>query len=214
MKQTQPLRDKNGLTEEEFLAAYRADRFERPSVTVDIILFDRGRVLLIRRGGHPSIGKLAFPGGFLEPNETVEQAAARELMEETHTQHIEIHQLPVFSLPHRDPRTRILTVPFLAHLTEADDIVAGDDAADASFWDIRATDHGETITFLLSRDGTEEQVTVRREHMPSTFAGDVLYRTQGDSPLAGDHAEILAAAWDAEQAFCRQKMPAKPKSAE
>ena len=53
------LRDKNGLTEKEFLTQYDASRFERPSVTVDIILFRGDSVLLIRRAGHPSIGKLA-----------------------------------------------------------------------------------------------------------------------------------------------------------
>ncbi|MBO7158450.1 MAG: NUDIX hydrolase, partial [Clostridia bacterium] len=82
------LRDKNGLTEAEFLARYDASKFERPSVTVDIILFRGDSVLLIRRAGHPSIGKLAFPGGFVDPHETVEEAARRELWEETHVKDI------------------------------------------------------------------------------------------------------------------------------
>ena len=51
------LRDKNGLTESEFLAAYDASKFERPSVTVDIILIYENKVLLIKRGGHPFLGK-------------------------------------------------------------------------------------------------------------------------------------------------------------
>ena len=128
------LRDKNGLTEKEFLARYDASRFERPSVTVDIVLFRGDSVLLIRRAGHPSIGKLAFPGGFVDPHETVEEAARRELWEETHVKDILCKQLPVQSKPDRDPRTRIITVPFLAcMLDENQEAKADDDASEAKF---------------------------------------------------------------------------------
>lgn len=198
----EPLRDKNGLTEAEFLAAYRADRFERPSVTVDIVLFDCEQVLLIRRGGHPSLGKLAFPGGFVEPDETVEQAAERELLEETHVSGIAMRQLPVFSEPKRDPRTRIITVPFLAQQTGVSALQAGDDARDAAFWQIAAEDTGTRITFRLSHEGEQVCTTVMRQQPPAGVLGNVRYTVVGDSPLAGDHAAILAAAWDAWQA-CR-----------
>ena len=81
------LRDKNGLTEQEFLASYHAGDFPRPSVTADIMIFSRDerglKVLLVRRGGHPCLGQWALPGGFVEPNETIGHAAARELEEET-----------------------------------------------------------------------------------------------------------------------------------
>ena len=61
------LRDKNGLTEREYLAQYRADKYPRPSVTVDVCIFSRAadgalRTLLIRRGGHPFLGWWALPG--------------------------------------------------------------------------------------------------------------------------------------------------------
>ena len=69
------LLDKNGLTEREFLAAYRADRYPRPSVTADIMLLsetpDGVETLLIRRGGHPYLGCWALPGGFAGPSERV-----------------------------------------------------------------------------------------------------------------------------------------------
>lgn len=196
-----PLRDKNGLTEEEFLASYRADRFERPSVTVDIVLFAGEYVLLIRRGGHPFLGKLAFPGGFVDPGETVQQAAFRELREETHVRNVSLKQLPVFSDPHRDPRTRIITVPFLALPTGSPEeliktVSADDDAADAAFWSFSVRDERDLLTVALQKGEERESFTVRRLP-PEPDCLDTLYAVEHPSPLAGDHAAIFAAAWDA-----------------
>ena len=81
-----PMLDKNGLTEEEFLRGYNSDRYPKPSLTADVVMLTRGqdmRVLLICRGGHPCIGMYAFPGGFAEASESIEQTAMRELREET-----------------------------------------------------------------------------------------------------------------------------------
>lgn len=193
------LLDKNGLTEEEFLAQYDASKFERPSVTVDVVLLHEGRVLLIRRGGHPFLGKLALPGGFVEPNETVYTAAKRELYEETHASGIVCKQLPVCSAPDRDPRTRIITVPFLAHLTGETSVSAGDDASDAKFWNYRVQDDGDTLTVTLQNGSETERFSVRRTFPDTSFPEDVQYTVIGDSPLAGDHAAIFACAWDQEQ---------------
>lgn len=193
------LRDKNGLTEQEFLKAYDASRFERPSLTVDIVLFTEHRVLLIRRGGHPFLGKLALPGGFVEPNETVAEAAKRELYEETNLTDVALKQLPVFSEPHRDPRTRIVTVPFLAYPQSGiERLCAGDDASDAAFWEIAAEDRGDRLLFNLQNGEKTERFAVRRliPDGQAPFPPDVLYTAEKDSPLAGDHGEILACAWD------------------
>jgi len=198
------LLDKNGLTEEEFLARYDASRFERPSVTVDIVLLHEGRVLLIRRGGHPFIGKLALPGGFVEPNETVYTAAKRELYEETHAEGIVCKQLPVCSAPDRDPRTRIITVPFLAHLTGETAVSAGDDASDARFWDYAVQDDGTTLTVTLQNGAETECFSVRRTFPDTDFPEDVTYTVLGDSPLAGDHGAIFACAWDEEQRISKK----------
>ena len=81
------LRDARGLTESEAIARYRSRNYPKPAMTADIVVFAREgeglKVLLIRRKGHPYIGKLALPGGFANENEPVEQTAARELEEET-----------------------------------------------------------------------------------------------------------------------------------
>ena len=190
-------RDKNGLTEAEFLARYDASKFERPSVTVDIILFRGDSVLLIRRAGHPSIGKLALPGGFVDPNETVEEAARRELLEETHVKEILCKQLPVQSRPDRDPRTRIITVPFLACMVnENQEAKADDDASEAKFWQVSAEDRGTQVTFTLRYKEEAVTFTVERYHPAGTVPEVVAYRVVGEDPLAGDHGEILARAWD------------------
>ncbi len=193
------LLDKNGLTEKEFLAQYDASKFERPSVTVDIIIIKDNKVLLIKRGGHPSIGKLAFPGGFLEPNEDVYTAAMRELQEETNLRVISLKQLPVASEPNRDPRTRIVTVPFLARVAD-DNAVAGDDAADASWYNVSKTElptpKGTIIEIKLSQKGVSQSLKVLRTEDKAGVRQDPIYKNVGESPMAGDHAELLAMALD------------------
>jgi 8-oxo-dGTP diphosphatase len=92
------MRNKDGLTEKEFLERYDPSKFERPSVTVDMLIFtvlskdaeDNRRlpdkdlyVLMIKRRDHPCIGRWALPGGFVNMNENLDEAAQRELKEET-----------------------------------------------------------------------------------------------------------------------------------
>ena len=198
------LRDKNGLTEEEFLAQYDATKFERPSVTVDVVLFRGDSVLLIRRGGPPSLGKLAFPGGFADPNETVETAARRELWEETHVENILCKQLPVQSRPDRDPRTRIITVPFLACMVdETQEAKADDDASEAKFWDVSVEETDGVMNFTLRYGQEEESIRVQRYHEDGMFPGVHSYRVVGKNSMAGDHGEILARAWDEKEKLKR-----------
>ena len=76
------------MTEEEYLEHCKTMAFARPCVTVDMLIFSMNKeqqleLLLIKRGGHPFKGKWAIPGGFVEINESLEEAAARELKEET-----------------------------------------------------------------------------------------------------------------------------------
>ena len=92
------LKDMESMTEEEYLAQYKPSDYERPSVTVDMLIFtitrnQRLAMILIKRGGHPERGKWAIPGGFVEMDESLEDAAARELKEETDLDHIYLEQL-------------------------------------------------------------------------------------------------------------------------
>lgn len=133
-------RDAEGVTLRDFLKSYDPGRFERPSVTVDILIFKKGdagpKLLLIERGRHPSFGKLALPGGFIEMDESLEDAAARELLEETGISGISLRQLGAYGDVGRDPRTRIISVAYTAIAGGDVSARAGDDAADAGFYDV------------------------------------------------------------------------------
>ena len=151
-----------GQTEAEFLALYDPSKFERPSVTVDMVIFCENKVLLIKRANHPFIDTWALPGGFVEPDETCEQAATRELLEETGVEAYP-EQLRTYSDPKRDPRTRIITVAFTQVLEKMPEAKAGDDAADARWFDISVSEkgftltHGETV-LTLSPDGKSADI--------------------------------------------------------
>ncbi len=194
------LRDANGLTEKEFLAQYDASKYEHPSVTVDIIIIQDNKVLLIKRGGHPCLGKLAFPGGFVEMNEDVYSAAARELLEETGLKARSLRQLNVASQPHRDPRTRIITVPFLAEVEDIHDLAAGDDAMAANIYSFsykKLESRGITIFEIALASQTERFVfKVQKSFDKTGLRADPIYKAVGENPLAGDHAEIFTMALD------------------
>lgn len=116
-------------------------KYPRPAVTADCVVMTREavpQVLLIERGAEPFKGDWAFPGGFLNMDETTEQCAIRELEEETRLKVFDIHQIGAYSKVDRDPRGRTITVAYLA-LVDAPIAVTGqDDAARAEWFSIDA----------------------------------------------------------------------------
>ena len=114
--------DVNGLTEREFLAEYKPGDYDRPSVTVDMMVLRMKedlscmQVLLIKRKAHPEIDKWALPGGFINIKESAYEAACRELKEETGLTDIYLEQLYTMSQPDRDPRMRIIDIAYIALL--------------------------------------------------------------------------------------------------
>ena len=136
------LRDKRGLTEAEAIERYRAKNYPKPALTADIAVFARDgenvKLLLIRRGGHPFLGCWALPGGFADESETIEQTAARELREETGLTDLPLHLVGVYSAPGRDPRGWTVSAAY-AVCVEAGKLraEAGDDAAEARWFDVR-----------------------------------------------------------------------------
>src|SRR5947208_6793305 len=115
------------------------DPYEFPAfaVTVDVVVLtmSEGRlhVLLVRRGVPPFEGTWAIPGGFKRPTETLDEAAKRELLEETGVDSASLlRQFGAYGDPGRDPRMNVLTVGYCAVLREVGDVIAGTDAAEAS----------------------------------------------------------------------------------
>lgn len=134
------------------------------AVTVDVVVLTlRGPelcALVIRRGEAPYKGRWALPGGFVLPEEDLDQAAARELAEETGlASGFHLEQLRSYGAPRRDPRMRVVTVAYLALAPDLASPIAGSDAADARFVPIAdlldgarlAFDHGQILRDALER---------------------------------------------------------------
>ncbi len=103
--------------------------YRNPTPTTDVVVIEDGQVLLVRRGREPYKGRLALPGGYIEYGETVEDAAVREVSEETSLCIELVEILGVYSDPSRNPRHHTLTVAFIGRRVSGE-AQAGDDAAD------------------------------------------------------------------------------------
>ena len=127
--------DAKGLTEKEFLKQYDPDKYTKPSLTADILVFREKQgspdsdILLIKRKGHPFIDHWALPGGFAERGEAIEHTAARELEEETGVSNLKMELVGIYSKPGRDPRGWTVSAAYMAVVTDKQvKPVAGDDA--------------------------------------------------------------------------------------
>jgi 8-oxo-dGTP diphosphatase len=154
--------------------------YPRPSVTVDVIIFTLSegdlQVLLIQRGHPPFAGMWAIPGGFVGIDESLEDAAQRELEEETGVHDVYLEQLYTFGDRGRDPRGRVITVAYFALVpSDATQLYAGQDASDARWWSVYdlpplAFDHADILTYALQRLRYKlEYTAVGFELLPETF---------------------------------------------
>ncbi|MDE6522842.1 MAG: NUDIX hydrolase [Muribaculaceae bacterium] len=134
-------------------------KYPHPAVTTDCVIFgfdgEELKVLLIERGIDPYKGHWAFPGGFLNPDESAETGALRELKEETGIESAYIEQFHAYSAPDRDPRERVITIAYMA-LVKIQEARGGDDAADAKWFPIGKTpslafDHDLILRDALTR---------------------------------------------------------------
>jgi len=129
-------------------AGYDPSSFPAFAVTVDVVILTMSEgklhVLLVRRGEAPFEGMWAIPGGFKRPTETLDEAARRELVEETGVDVASLlTQFGAYGDPGRDPRMNVVTVAYLAVLRDVGAVVAGTDAADAALTPVSEVLNGE-----------------------------------------------------------------------
>ena len=119
-------------------------KYPRPAVTADCVVITNEpvpKVLLIQRGADPFKGAWAFPGGFMNMDETTEECAIRELKEETGLKVATVHQIGAYSKVDRDPRGRTITVAYLAIIDSPMEVKGQDDAAKADWFPITVLPH-------------------------------------------------------------------------
>jgi 8-oxo-dGTP diphosphatase len=135
-------------------------KYPRPAVTVDTVIVTherKPRILLIRRKHEPFAGMWAIPGGFVEMDEPLEAAAARELYEETGLVAPKLEQLRTFGDPGRDPRGRVISIVYLAQVDPAKPKTrAADDAVEVGWHSLArlpplAFDHRDILAHVRKR---------------------------------------------------------------
>ena len=142
----------SSISEKEFLERYDSSIYEKPSVTVDTLLFtimnekvDNYRkldekklsILLVKRKDHPFKDKWAIPGGFVGIDESLDDACKRELKEETNVDNVYLEQLYTYGDVKRDPRMRVISSAYLALVDSSNlKVKAGDDASEAKWFSI------------------------------------------------------------------------------
>ena len=177
-------------SEQQYLQSYDPSRFEHPSVTVDILVFTvsdkKLRLLLIRRNEHPYLGKWAVPGGFLRMDESAEEAAARRIREEAGVEGAHLEQLYTFSAVDRDPRTRVISIAYLAAVP-ADKLrfLAGTGADEAALFEVSGIGNEKA-------DRQPEKDVIKEQDGLLLTGPDGIQITGRD--LAFDHAEIIRTA--------------------
>jgi 8-oxo-dGTP diphosphatase len=161
---------------------YSAAHYDRPSVTVDVVIFTlierELHVLLVRRRRWPHEGMWAIPGGFVQMDESLDQAARRELEEETGVRDIYLEQLYTFGDPKRDPRTRVISIAYFA-LVRADKqtLRVSEESMDVRWFAVQrlpgqlAFDHDSILATALDRLRSKlEYTTLAFQLLPEVFS--------------------------------------------
>ena len=194
--------------EDLFLSAYNIEDYDRPSVTTDIAAFSiraeeyggyrknaeqKLTVLLIKRGEHPYMNCWALPGGFLKSNETLEECAYREIVEETNLMPVTLMPIGVFSELDRDPRGRIISNAYTSVISEEQTkIMGGDDAIDAKWFDIAFETGEDGLYHIILKQGDTMLTACLREE--KNQFGKAYFEVIENNGLAFDHAKIIATA--------------------
>ncbi|MBS7021016.1 MAG: NUDIX hydrolase [Firmicutes bacterium] len=191
-------------TEEEFLKQYDPNAFERLSITTDILLFSVSdgvqenyrklnkkhfSVLLVKRNNYPFKDKWCLPGGFVKIDETIEEASARILKEETRLQNIYMEQLYTFSDVSRDPRMRVISCAQMA-LVDKNQLKDKLDVQ-ASWFTLHILEEKEELQMTFD-NGTDSFVIKFNKILKDKTTGRYEYQVLKNDHLAFDHAKVIA----------------------
>lgn len=204
----------NYKSEEEFLQSYRPMDYDKPSVTVDILIFtvtdkpsedirklDKKelKILLIKRKNYPFKGSWAFPGGFVKINESLDEAVNRMVKEEVNMDNIYFEQLYTYGEVNRDPRMRVLSVAYMA-LVPSENLVpkAGRDASDVQWFTISKETLSEEKR-LLNLKSEDDKISISYEYdekkvkRGKAFDTEIIAynKSKTQDNLAFDHNKIL-----------------------
>lgn len=214
------MQDNEGRMEKEFLQAYDASKFERPSVTVDMLIFSvvseaeknyrklpekELKVLLVKRGQHPFLGQWALPGGFVGIHESLEEAAIRELKSETNVDDVYLEQLYTWGDVKRDPRTRVISASYLSLVDSSNLMVqAGEDASDAKWFSVHdkvleekitTTDQGKVLERIIEVEFVNGNEQIRASVKITTKVEGRIMRVSREiinhGGIAFDHVAII-----------------------
>ncbi|NCC30981.1 MAG: NUDIX domain-containing protein [Chloroflexia bacterium] len=167
---------------EESAAPYDPTHYQRPSVTVDVVIFtlinQELHVLLVQRRHWPFEGYWAIPGGFINMDESLVEAARRELAEETGVRDVYLEQLYTFGEVSRDPRSRVISVAYIALISaDAQKIRASDESTDVRWFPVSALpeqlafDHDQILAYAISRLRSKlEYTTLAFQLLPELFS--------------------------------------------
>ena len=209
-------KNRQGKTLEEFISVYDPKKYDCPSNTVDMVVLKSSgpykdpsqplKVLMVKRSNHPSIGWWALPGGFVNLKEDIDHAAFRELEEETGVRDLPMVQLKTWGAWDRDPRWRVITTAYLALVEGELPVRAGDDAADALWFDLDLTETGsefsdepkaeKTVKYELKlvndEAGLKLSASLTRTTIKRGPLTDVRYELCSSDGIAVDHGLILS----------------------
>ena len=212
-------------SEEEFLKDYDSNKFDKPSVTNDLIIFTTEnmeeenirkvprkwmQVLLVKRDEYPEKGKWAIPGGFVHINESLEDGATRKLKEETGMDNVYMEQLYTFGETNRDSRTRVISIGNIALISKENINYNKSNKNMESMWfwinkkilnKVNSEDYIINIyeLSLISEDGNIEikyEITEKVEKNILKRKNEIYNNILGKDELAFDHYKILDYAID------------------
>lgn len=161
---------------------YDASKYDRPSVTVDVVIFTlidgALHVLLVQRRNWPYENHWAIPGGFVEMDEGLDEAARRELEEETGLHDLYLEQLYTFGTPGRDPRTRVISVAYIALVrADAHALRVSEESTDVRWFPVAklpgklAFDHNAILDVAMERLRSKlEYTTLAFQLLPEVFS--------------------------------------------